>query len=107
MPHSEVTHPQAPPAREIYRANPTTPEAETVRALGEQFKRSAEILFTGFRTEASYSELKSATDNAGQYSSSISRFWSHARENACDRYLHQKLDGNDWHVDTAWFNGDQ
>jgi hypothetical protein len=103
MPHSEIIHPQAPPAREIHRADPASHDAEAVRALGEQFKRSAETLFQSFDLESSATALKNAAARSDQYASSLSRYWSYMRESAGDTYLHKNLVGKDWHADTTWF----
>jgi hypothetical protein len=103
MPHSEIIHPQAPPAREIHRADPASHDAEAVRALGEQFKRSAETLFQSFDLESSATALKNAAARSDQYASSLSRYWSYMRESAGDTYLHKDLVGKDWHADTTWF----
>ena len=103
MPHSEISHPQAPPAREIHRADPTSHDAEAVRALGEQFKRSAETLYGSFELEASATAVKNAAARSDQFASSLSRYWSYMRESAGDTYLHRNLGGKDWHADTTWF----
>jgi len=80
-----------------------TREAERIRTIGKELKGTAERLFSGFDVADNQSLVRELSGRADKYASSLSRYWSYARERTSDIYLHQHLGGPEWHADVGWF----
>jgi hypothetical protein len=63
----------------------------------------AERLLSGFDVDGRLSSAREIATHADKYATSLSRYWSYAREHTSDLYLHKNFGDFEWHADKSWF----